>query len=89
LPQGSPSGGLAYRIPWCETISQGRISSGEIFDTKGVKLFHTESVIESLYPQHETDDKDRWLTHEQAVKIGLTPGSRLYRQATGEAPPEE
>jgi hypothetical protein len=43
---------------------------------------------QSLYLQNETDDKDEWLTHEQAVKIGLTPGSRLYRLATGEAQPE-
>ena len=35
------------------------------------------------------DVKDEWLTDEQAVKIGLTPGSRLYRKATGEALPGE
>jgi hypothetical protein len=53
--------------------------------------FQTRSnlLIESLYPENETEDKDRWLTHEQAVKIGLTPGSRLYRQATGEVLSEE
>jgi hypothetical protein len=27
--------------------------------------------------------KDEWLTPEKAVKLGLTPGSRLYRKATG------
>jgi hypothetical protein len=43
--------------------------------------------VESLYPQ--TEEKETWLTHEQAVRIGLTPGSRLYRQATGELLSEE
>jgi hypothetical protein len=56
---------------------------------KGVQPLHPNLLIESLYLQNETYDKDRWLTHEQAVKIGLTPGSRLYRLATGEALPEE
>jgi hypothetical protein len=37
----------------------------------------------SLSPE-QAEDTDRWLTHAEAVRIGLTPGSRLYRQATGE-----
>jgi hypothetical protein len=89
LPQGSPYGGQAYRIPGGEIVSPGMKSSGEIFDTEVVKLFHPNLLIESLYPANETEDKDQWLSHEQAVKIGLTPGSRLYRQATGELRAEE
>jgi hypothetical protein len=42
----------------------------------------------SLSPS-KAEDTDEWLTHVQAVKLGLTPGSRLYRLATGEAIPEE
>jgi hypothetical protein len=62
------------------------------------KLSHSESVnsvdlesvyTEPIYCKNETEDKDEWLSHEQAVKIGLTPGSRLYRLATGELQPEE
>jgi len=34
-------------------------------------------------PKHG-ESTDEWLTSEQAVKLGLSPGSRLYKQATGE-----
>jgi Helix-turn-helix domain len=88
LPHGSPHGGQAYRIPGGATIAPGMESSGAKNDTEGVQPLHPNLLIESLYLQNETDDKDEWLTHEQAVKIGLTPGSRLYRLATGEAQPE-
>jgi DNA-binding transcriptional MocR family regulator len=33
--------------------------------------------------------KDEWLTPEKAVKLGLTPGSRLYRKAIGALLPGE
>jgi hypothetical protein len=42
----------------------------------------------SLSPA-KAEDTNEWLTGEQAVKLGLTPGSRLYRQAIGEALPKE
>jgi hypothetical protein len=42
----------------------------------------------SLSPENG-EDRDEWLTHDEAVKFGLTPGSRLYRLATGELQPEE
>jgi hypothetical protein len=32
----------------------------------------------------QEESTDEWLTPEQAVGLGLTPGSRLYKQATGE-----
>ncbi|MDQ3831118.1 MAG: helix-turn-helix domain-containing protein [Candidatus Tectomicrobia bacterium] len=89
IPGGGPHGEQAYRIPGCELTSQGMISSDEVSSLLGVNSLHIESVIESLYPENETNDKDGWLTPEQAVKIGLTPGSRLYRLATGELQPEE
>jgi hypothetical protein len=64
-------------------------SSSAENDTQGVQPLHPNLLIESLYLQNKSDDKDECLTHEQAVKIGLTPGSRMYRMATGEALPEE
>jgi hypothetical protein len=89
LPHGSPHGGQAYRIPGGATIAPGMKSSGAKNDTQGVQPLHPNLLIESLYLQNETDDKNEWLTHEQAVKIGLTPGSRLCKLATGEALPEK
>jgi hypothetical protein len=35
----------------------------------------------------KAEDTDEWLTHEQAVKLGLTRGSRMFRVATGELSP--
>jgi hypothetical protein len=35
------------------------------------------------------ESTDEWLTPEKAVKLGLTPGSRLYRKAIGELLPGE
>jgi hypothetical protein len=89
LPHGSPQGGQAYRIPGGAAIAPGMESSGAKNDTQGVQPLHPNLLIESLYPQPETDDKDRWLTHAEAVHFGLTPGSRLYRLATGEIQPGE
>jgi hypothetical protein len=42
----------------------------------------------SLSPE-QAEDKGRWLTHKEAVKLGLTVGSRLFRLATGELLPSE
>jgi DNA-binding transcriptional MocR family regulator len=59
----------------------------KVVDTKERKDKAEQPV--SLSPA-KAEDKDEWLTPAQAVKIGLTPGSRLYGQATGEVlPPEE
>jgi hypothetical protein len=87
LPTGSPSGGQAYRIPTSELSSPGMISSGETSSLEVVNSVHPNLIYESLYPQTETKDKDGWLTHDEAVQFGLTPGSRLYRLATGEVQP--
>jgi hypothetical protein len=88
VPEGGPHGEQAYRIPGCEIVSQGMKSSGEIFDTQGVKPFHIESVNESYF-ENPTEDEETWLTPDDAVKLGLTRGSRLYRKAIGELLPEE
>jgi hypothetical protein len=52
----------------------------KVLDTKERKDKEDKPV--SLSPS-KAEDTDEWLTHEQAVKLGLTPGSRLYKQATG------
>ena len=87
LPEGSPFGGQAYRILAGEIVSPDDSIPGEIFDTELVKPFHPNLLIESLYPNNETEDQNRWLTPYEAVRLGLTPGSRLYQNATGKALP--
>jgi hypothetical protein len=86
---GSPTGGHAYRIPPCQLSLQLPKSACKLSHSETVNSVDTNLLYESLYLQTETEDKNEWLTHEQAVKIGLTPGSRLYKLATGEALPEE
>ena len=99
LPTGSPTGGQAYRIrgddepPTPRMKSRGEIVSpddstpGEIFDTKLVKSFHPNLYIESLYPKHDANEEEAWLTPDEAVKLGLTVGSRMFRMATGDLLP--
>jgi hypothetical protein len=89
LPNGSPTGGQAYRIPTSEVSSPDEIIPGEVSSAEVMNSVHPNLLYESIYPKTATEDKAGWLTHEQAVKFGLTPGSRLYRQATGELLLEE
>jgi hypothetical protein len=89
VPNASPKGTHAYRIPTGTVSVPGMKSSGTVSVTNPVQSVYPNLLYESLYLQNETEDKNEWLTHEQAVKIGLTPGSRLYKLATGEALPEE
>jgi hypothetical protein len=84
LPTGSPSGGHAYRIPTGVVSTPDEIIPGVVSHSEVVYSVHPNLIYESLYPQTETDDKDGWLAHDEAVQFGLTPGSRLYRLATGE-----
>ena len=60
--------------------SLGIVSSHEVVYSVDPNLLNTEPI----YCQNDANDKNEWLTPEQAVKIGLTPGSRLYKKATGE-----
>ena len=98
LPDGGPHGEQAYRIPTGEastprmksrgeTISPDDFTPSEIFDTPLVKPFHPNLYIESVYCKNETNDEEAWLSPEAAVRLGLTPGSRMFRQATGEILP--
>jgi hypothetical protein len=90
VPRGSPQGRNAYRIPECQVSLQLPKSNCKLSHSESVNSVDLESVYtEPIYCKNETEDKDEWLSHEQAVKIGLTPGSRLYRLATGELQPEE
>jgi hypothetical protein len=90
VPHGSPQRRHAYRIPECQVNLQYPKSNCKLNHSESVNSVDLESVYtEPIYCKNETEDKDEWLTHAQAVKIGLTPGSRLYRLATGEAQPEE
>jgi hypothetical protein len=46
-------------------------------------------LIEFLYSKNDSNEEEAWLSPDDAVKLGLTPGSRMYRRATGELLPEE
>jgi hypothetical protein len=82
VPNASPTGTNAYRIP-TGTVSVprmkslGTVSVNEVVQSVYPNLLNTESLS-----QDET--KETWLTPNEAVALGLTPGSRMYRQATGE-----
>jgi hypothetical protein len=90
FPHGSPTGGFAYRIP-CATIAHPPRATiahpYEKNDTKGVQPLHTESYIESISENRQNLKKH--LTHDEAVSLGLTPGSLVFRIVTGEAEEEE
>jgi hypothetical protein len=58
----------------------------KVVDTKERKD-KEEMPVDQVPQQGEV--KDEWLTPEQAEKLGLTPGSRLYRKAIGALPPGE
>jgi hypothetical protein len=66
----------------------GRVALTKTDDEPGgvghVWPLHPNLLIESLYPKNDFEDKIGWLTPQQAVEFGLSPGSRLYRQAIGE-----
>jgi hypothetical protein len=53
----------------------------KVLDTKERKD-KAQMPVDHVSQQEESTDE--WLTPAQAVKLGLTPGSRLYKQATGE-----
>ena len=87
VPHGSPKGTHAYRIPTGTVSVPGMKSLGTLSVEKVVQPVYPNLInTESVSPK--TDEKDRFLTHAEAVKLGLSPGSRLYRKATGELPPE-
>jgi helix-turn-helix protein len=88
IPNGSPAGGQAYRILTGELTSPGMKSRGEVSSVEVVNSLHPNLYIESLYCKNNSNEEEAWLTPEVAVKFGLTPGSRMYRRATGELLPE-
>jgi hypothetical protein len=89
IPTGSPTGGQAYRIPTGELSSLGMKSRGEVSSTQVVNSLHPNLYIESIYCKSDSAEEKAWLTPADAVKLGLTRGSRLYRKAIGELLPEE
>ncbi len=90
VPNGSPKRTNAYRIP-TGTLSVPRMESlGTLSVEKAVQPVYPNLLnTESIYFKNDTNDEKTWLTPDEAVKFGLTPGSRLYRQATGEVLPAE
>jgi hypothetical protein len=58
----------------------------KVVDTKERKD-KAEMPVDHVPEQRESTDE--WLTPEQAEKLGLTPGSRLYQKATGALLPGE
>ena len=94
IPDGSPQGGVAYRFPpcsECQLTLQLPKSNCQLSCTHSVNSVDTEPIYnESIHCKTNADEpEERWLTYEQAVALGLTPGTRLYKKATGELPPED
>jgi hypothetical protein len=81
VANASPRGTNAYRIPTGTLSVPGMKSLGTI----GV-----DQVVQPVYPNlynnesYCTDEAKDWLTPEEAVGLGLTPGSKMYKQATGD-----
>jgi Helix-turn-helix domain len=86
LPNSSPTGGQAYRIPTGVLSTPGMKSRGVVSSQEVVYSVDPNLIYESVYCTNDTED---YLTAEQAVAFGLTPGSRLFKKATGELKPEE
>jgi hypothetical protein len=101
IPNGAPNGGQALYITCGAVDTAGELtsprmkSSGELSSKKVVNSLHTESVydesIDSKNCTSESTDEpeETWFTPDEAVRLGLTRGSRMYRKATGELLPEE
>jgi helix-turn-helix protein len=85
-PGKGPRGLTAYRIPTGDTMSPVKELTGDKSDTRLVTNSTTVSCIEPIISE---TGKERWLTPEEAMAIGLTKGTRLYRKAIGELGPTE
>jgi hypothetical protein len=89
VSNGSPKGGHAYRIPTSQLSLPDDFVPSKLSHQKVVNSVDPNLLYESLYSKNESQDEDEWLTPDEAVRLGLTPGTRLYRQATGEVLPKE
>ena len=69
-----------------KTLESLQNTASKVVTTKERKD-KAERPVDQVPQQREV--KDEWLTPEQAVKLGLTPGSRLYRHAIGALSPGE
>jgi hypothetical protein len=93
IPNGGPNGEQAYRILRGEVSSPPPARRGEVSSKNGVNSLHPESYIrESILLKKsgeegngEEDVEQRPMTKTEALKIGLTPGSSLFRFVTGES----
>jgi hypothetical protein len=95
IPEGGPNGEQAYSIPrGCELTSHPPRQGCELSSKKGVNSLHTESYIyESIFHKKsggEGEGEDeaempKTLTRLEALKIGLTPGSKLFQFITGQS----
>jgi hypothetical protein len=96
IPEGAPNGEMAYRVlKGCELTSHPPSLPCELSSKKGANSVRTESYIEESIllknsGAEEEGEEERRLTKEEAVskqdaiRIGLTPGSKLFRFVTGE-----
>jgi hypothetical protein len=87
IPEGGPNGEHAYSIPGCELTSHPPRRGCELSSKKGVNSLLTESYMDESISENSQNLK-KHLTPEEAVKLGLTPGSTVYRIVTGEAEAE-
>ena len=94
-PNGGPDGEQAYSIPTGELTSPPPAKTGEL--TSPPSELSSYQVVNSLHPNLNIlesllrkksageGEGERRLTKVEAVKLGLTPGSRLFRFITGQS----
>ena len=91
IPEGGPDGEQAYSIPGCELTSHPPRQGCELSSKKGVNSLLTESYIEESLLRKKSGGEgegERKLSKEEAISLGLTPGSSLFRFVTGESDEE-
>ena len=89
LPTGSPTGGHAYRIPTGVLSTPDDSIRGVVSRSEVVYSVDPNLIYESIYRKNQTETEEGFLTPEAAVAFGLTPGSRMYKKATGQLLPGE
>lgn len=85
-----PRGLTAYRISTGDMVTPVGRSTNDKSDTRLVTNPTTVSCnTEPNSPEIELNDKNRGITEEDALGLGLTPGTRMFKLATGELRSDE
>jgi hypothetical protein len=88
-PGKGPRGLTAYRIPTSDTMSP---VGGSTSDKSSTRLVTNSTPIEPVFEPDISEPEahdEQWLTREQALALGMTEGTRMFRKAIGELEPDE